>query len=87
MVNIITSKLYSIHLFTSVLEEQLIMICLDIFFGGAATTSNTIDFAFLIMILYPNVQRKIQIYIDEVIEKDKSISYSDRLRYTGEEKI
>lgn len=56
------------------------MICLDIFFGGASTTSNTIDFAFLVMILYPDVQKKVQSYIDETIETDKSICYSDRLR-------
>lgn len=57
------------------------MICLDIFFGGAATTSNIIDFAFLVMVLYPDIQKKIHTQIDEVIEKNRDISYSDRLKY------
>lgn len=67
--------------FIFLLEDQLIMVCLDIFFGGAATTSNTLDFAFLVMLLYPNIQKKVQTYIDETIEIDKeNIAYSDRLR-------
>lgn len=56
------------------------MVCLDIFFGGAATTSNIIDFAFLVMILYPQIQAKVQSQIDEEIEKDANVGYSDRLR-------
>lgn len=57
------------------------MICMDIFFGGATTTSNTIDFAFLVMVLYPNVQEKVQNCIDSTIDKNKNISYSDRVKY------
>lgn len=37
------------------------------------------------MILYPDVQKKVQSYIDEVIDADKRISYSDRLRYSQNE--
>lgn len=57
------------------------MVCMDIFFGGAATTSNMIDFAFLSMILHPEVQRKVQKEIDAVIDENREISYSDRSKY------
>lgn len=56
------------------------MVCLDIFFGGAATTSNTVDFAFLAMVLNPDVQRKVQKHIDDVIKEDRDICYSDRAK-------
>lgn len=69
------------HIIKCISEDQLVMICLDIFFGGAATTSNIIDFAFLVMVLYPDIQKKVHTQIDEVIEKNRDISYSDRLKY------
>ena len=37
--------------------------------AGADTTSTTLYWAFLYMILYPNVQAKIQTEIDEIIGK------------------
>lgn len=59
-------------------EEQLIMVCLDVFFGGADTTSSTLNYAFLLMLLYPEVQEKVQRNIDEHLGSIDEISYSDR---------
>ncbi|XP_063919935.1 probable cytochrome P450 305a1 isoform X2 [Zophobas morio] len=60
------------------IEEQLVMICLDLFIGGAQTTSGTLNFAFLLMIMYPDIQKKVQNEIDENFEKGSIIDYSER---------
>ncbi|GJQ79486.1 hypothetical protein Trydic_g16339 [Trypoxylus dichotomus] len=59
-------------------EDQLIMICADILIAGAQTTSNTLDFAFLTMILFKDVQQKVQRELDEVFKSDMPIEYSSR---------
>lgn len=56
------------------------MVCLDIFIAGSQTTSNTLDFAFLMMILYPDVQKKVQQCIDLELGFAGDINYSDRIR-------
>lgn len=54
------------------------MICLDIFIAGSQTTSNTLDFAFLMMILHPDVQRKVHAQLDDLQTTNKTIEYMDR---------
>lgn len=54
------------------------MICLDIFIAGSQTTSNTLDFALMAMILYPDVQKKVHAHIDHYILKDDELEYTDR---------
>ncbi|CAG9864107.1 unnamed protein product [Phyllotreta striolata] len=62
---------------TTFTEDQLIMICLDIFIAGSQTTSHTLDFAFLMMILYPEVQEKVRKCLEATFG-DSEINYSDR---------
>ncbi|CAH1107250.1 unnamed protein product [Psylliodes chrysocephalus] len=63
---------------TTFTEDQLIMICLDIFIAGSQTTSNTLDFAFLMMILYPDVQDKVRMCLENAFERTEPINYSER---------
>lgn len=63
------------------LEDQLVMVCADILIAGAQTTSNTLDFAFLMMILHENIQCKVQEELDRVFQSDVPIAYSDRIKY------
>ncbi|KAJ8930072.1 hypothetical protein NQ314_017179 [Rhamnusium bicolor] len=65
---------------TTFTEDQLIMVCLDIFIAGSQTTSNTLDFAFLMMILYPDIQNKVQACLDQAFSQTQEINYTDRLR-------
>lgn len=61
-------------------DDQLVMVCLDIFIAGSTTTSNTINFAFLAMILHPEVQEKVYQCIIHSFGMNKNISYCDRQR-------
>lgn len=56
------------------------MVCLDLFIGGSQTTSNTIDFGILMMLLHPDIQKKAQEHIDAVLDKEKVLTYADRLK-------
>lgn len=64
-------------------EDQLIMVCLDIFIAGSQTTSNTLDFAFLMMILHPNIQSKVQKCLDLAFEDVDYVSYAAKSRYVN----
>lgn len=61
-------------------DDQLVMVCLDVFIAGSQTTSNTLDFAFMMMLLHPDIQKKVHVQLDEVLGKAKEIEYSDRHR-------
>ena len=52
-------------------EEQLIQIMNDIFSAGLETVTSTIEWAVLYLLLYPEVQKKIQNEIDQVVGKDR----------------
>lgn len=54
------------------------MVCLDLFIAGSQTTSTTLEFAFLMMILHPDVQAKVQKQLDEMFDPNTSIQYSDK---------
>lgn len=58
-------------------EKQLVAICLDMFMAGSETTSKTLQFTFLYMLLYPEVQKKAQEEIDRVLG-DRQPSLNDR---------
>jgi cytochrome P450 len=62
----------------SVAVDQLIMICMDFFIAGSLTASTTLDYIFLMMLLYPNVQRRVQAELDAVIGRDRLPQPSDR---------
>lgn len=63
---------------TTFTNDQLLMVCLDLFIAGSQTTSNTLDFAFLMMLLHPDIQSKAQALLDEVCEENKLLDYVDR---------
>nr|QST15078.1 CYP370C9 protein [Diaphanosoma celebensis] len=49
----------------------------EFFVGGGESTSDTLNWFFMLMCLYPDVQRKIQHEIDTVIGTDRLVSYED----------
>lgn len=59
-------------------EDQLLAICLDMFMAGSETTSKSLGFCFLYLILYPDVQKKAQQEIDTVVGRDRLPSLQDR---------
>ena len=59
-------------------DEQFIIVSMDLFLAGSETTSNTIEFAILFMILYPEVQKKVQAEIDAVIGTSRLPSIQDK---------
>ncbi|CAG7819689.1 unnamed protein product [Allacma fusca] len=69
---------------TTFFREQLVALTMDIFNAGAESTSNTIAFGLLYMILHPDVQEKVVQEIHEVVGKDRIPSYEDRtsMHYT-----
>lgn len=65
---------------TTFTVESLITLCLDMFIAGSETTSNTLGFSMLYMVLYPTVQAKVQRELDAVIGRDRRPSLEDRPR-------
>nr|CAH7748876.1 unnamed protein product [Callosobruchus chinensis] len=59
-------------------EQQLIITCMDMFMAGSETTSNTLSFCFLYLVLYPEVQKKAQEEIDKVLGREKVPTLSDK---------
>ncbi|XP_031827989.1 putative cytochrome P450 303a1 [Nomia melanderi] len=59
-------------------ESQLLAICVDLFMAGSETTSNTLAFFFLNIILYPSVQAKAHEEIDRVVGRDRFPTLEDR---------
>ncbi|XP_018325316.1 probable cytochrome P450 305a1 isoform X1 [Agrilus planipennis] len=69
---------------TTFTEDQLVMVCADIFIAGGKTTSTFLDFAFLMMALHPEVQHKIHKELDGYLNGKKTVDFSDKqnLPYT-----
>ncbi|OQV12855.1 Cytochrome P450 2J5 [Hypsibius exemplaris] len=61
-------------------DKQLVASLLDLFGAGTETTSTTVLWAFLLMIVNPDIQRKIQEEIDTTVGRDKVLTNSDRAR-------
>ncbi|XP_023682988.1 cytochrome P450 2F2-like [Paramormyrops kingsleyae] len=59
-------------------EDQLIIYILDIYIAGTDTTSNTMLFALLYLMTYPEVQARCQQEIDTVLGDKTIVSYEDR---------
>ncbi|XP_043574703.1 cytochrome P450 2J6-like isoform X1 [Chiloscyllium plagiosum] len=63
---------------TSFLETNLLGTLFDLFAAGTETTSTTLRWGLLFMVLYPNVQSKVQGEIDSVIGKERKPILEDR---------
>nr|XP_018897749.1 PREDICTED: probable cytochrome P450 305a1 [Bemisia tabaci] len=61
-------------------EDQLIAVCLDFFIAGLHTTSDSLTFALIAMVKFPEVQTKVQKCLDEVLSVDEIPHYDDRQR-------
>ncbi|RZC40009.1 cytochrome P450 303a1 [Asbolus verrucosus] len=59
-------------------EKQLLAICMDMFMAGSETTSKSLGFCFLYLILYPDVQKKAQEEIDNVVGRSRLPNLRDR---------
>lgn len=61
-------------------ESQLMAICMDLFMAGSETTSKTLGFCFLYLLLYPDVQMRAQEEIDLVIGRNRTPLLADRAK-------
>ncbi|XP_073070055.1 cytochrome P450 2D17-like [Manis javanica] len=61
-------------------EENLRLVVFDLFSAGMVTTSTTLTWALLLMILHPDVQRRVQEEIDEVIGQVRRPEMQDQAR-------
>ncbi|XP_065162039.1 probable cytochrome P450 303a1 [Atheta coriaria] len=59
-------------------DDQLLAICLDLFMAGSETTTKSMSFCMLYLLLNPDVQRKAQTEIDMVVGRDRVPSLNDR---------
>ncbi|KAL3275504.1 hypothetical protein HHI36_020264 [Cryptolaemus montrouzieri] len=61
-------------------NDQLAMVLLDLFIAGSQTTSTSLDFAFMMMILRPDIQQKVQSSLDNAFDRNEPIEYCERHR-------
>ncbi|ROT68380.1 Cytochrome P450 2L1, partial [Penaeus vannamei] len=61
-------------------ERDLCILILDLFFAGSETTVGTLTFMFFYLANHPEVQRKFQAEIDEVLPKGTLATLEDRSR-------
>ncbi|XP_003470576.2 cytochrome P450 2D16-like isoform X1 [Cavia porcellus] len=59
-------------------DQNLRLVVLELFTAGMVTTSVTLSWALLFMILYPDVQCRVQKEIDEVIGQDRCPEMADQ---------
>ncbi|XP_051482028.1 cytochrome P450 2J6-like isoform X2 [Apus apus] len=66
-------------------EENLMQSIFDLFLAGTETTATTLCWALLYMVLYPDIQEKVQKELDAVLGCSHLICYEDRkqLPYTN----
>lgn len=65
---------------TNFTDIQLIMVILDLFVAGAHSTSNTLDFVLMSMVLYPDIQKQCQLDIDAAIGSAELPTLNDKSR-------
>lgn len=61
-------------------EEGLIVTCQDLFVAGEETTSSTLAFCLLYLVLHPTVQNAVQKELDSVVGRNRSPSVEDKHR-------
>ncbi|XP_033748007.1 cytochrome P450 2U1-like [Pecten maximus] len=65
---------------SDITTKQMVQVIIDLFNAGTDTTSNTLEWAALYMISFPDVQGKCQQEIDEVVGQGRQVRLSDRQR-------
>ncbi|XP_043921514.1 cytochrome P450 2F2-like [Protopterus annectens] len=63
---------------SSIDDESLIPIFLELFVAGFDTTANTLEWALLFMMTYPHIQENCYKEIKLVIDEKKEVTYEDR---------
>ncbi|XP_056378281.1 cytochrome P450 2D15-like isoform X1 [Hyla sarda] len=63
---------------SSFTEETLLIVMADLFVAGTDTTSNTLRWSLLMMLLHPHIQKKVHEEIDRVIVSDRLPSVEDQ---------
>ncbi|KAM4881130.1 cytochrome P450 2D17-like [Thomomys bottae] len=61
-------------------EDNLRVVVADLFMAGMVTTSTTLSWALLLMILHPDIQRRVQGEINEVIGQGRRPEMEDQAR-------
>ncbi|XP_066475253.1 cytochrome P450 2J4-like [Tiliqua scincoides] len=66
-------------------EDNMMQCIFDLFLGGTETSSTTLYWSLLYMVLYPDIQAKVQKEMDAVLAPGRMIYYEDRkiLPYTN----
>jgi len=59
-------------------RKNLVSVVADLFLAGSDTTSSTLDFAFIYLASFPQVQEKLQSEIREVTGNSRFVSLADR---------
>lgn len=62
------------------LDDQLMSLCLDLFMAGSETTSNTLGFSIVYMLEFPEVQKKVQDEMDEIVGRNRWPTVQDRVK-------
>ncbi|XP_049813776.1 methyl farnesoate epoxidase-like [Schistocerca nitens] len=65
---------------TTFTESQLLMLCYDMFTAGAEATSNSLRFAFLMMLRHPDVQERVHKEIKDAVGADRLPTLEDKDR-------
>ncbi|XP_053243437.1 cytochrome P450 2J2-like [Podarcis raffonei] len=60
-------------------EANLVHVIYDLFTAGTDTGSSTLCWALLFMVVYPDIQEKVQAEIDAAVTCSQRISYEDRM--------
>ncbi|XP_078081265.1 cytochrome P450 2J6-like isoform X2 [Mustelus asterias] len=63
---------------TSFLESNLLGVVIDLFSAGSETTSTTLRWSLLFMMLHPDLQSKVHEEIDRVVGKERKPALEDR---------
>ena len=59
----------------------MITICLDLFAAGSETTTGSLEFALMYMVLYPEVQKAVHKELDAVVGQNRRPTLEDRPKY------
>uniref|UniRef100_A0AC35ET93 Cytochrome P450 n=1 Tax=Panagrolaimus sp. PS1159 TaxID=55785 RepID=A0AC35ET93_9BILA len=65
------------HTFT---DKQLFGACLDLWIAGQETTTNTLSWMVIYLMLNPEVQKKVHAELDEVIASDRFVTVEDKTK-------